>query len=211
MSDIEYQFEPIALEYGAIEADHEMSKYELTNSWPSIVEYLPLPPARVMDYGCGSGVYSKLLVNLGYEVTATDIAPTMVTQARNEAYSVASWSYKDGPFGELFDVVVAKLVVQFVDDLPKFAAVMKGLLQPKRVLIISVPHPDKSRDLANITGRYQTSIGTSGLVATMIHRELTDYVSIFAAEGLTLDRHQSPTYEDRPGESPKRLIMLFSA
>jgi SAM-dependent methyltransferase len=46
---------------------------------------LPPPPASVLDAGAGTGAISLLLAELGYDVTALDISPQMLTRARDKA------------------------------------------------------------------------------------------------------------------------------
>jgi SAM-dependent methyltransferase len=46
---------------------------------------LPEPPARVLDVGAGTGFLSLLLAGQGYEVTAVDLSPGMLSQLRAKA------------------------------------------------------------------------------------------------------------------------------
>ena len=47
--------------------------------------HLPPPPASVLDAGAGTGAMSLLLAELGYDVTALDISPQMLSRAREKA------------------------------------------------------------------------------------------------------------------------------
>jgi SAM-dependent methyltransferase len=46
---------------------------------------LPRPPARLLDAGCGPGLYAVPLARLGYEVVGVDVSPAAVRYARREA------------------------------------------------------------------------------------------------------------------------------
>ena len=46
---------------------------------------LPDPPARVLDAGCGPGLYAVRLARLGYRVDGVDIGPAVIRHARREA------------------------------------------------------------------------------------------------------------------------------
>lgn len=210
MSDIELQFDAIASEYGAIEADPDKSKYELTINWPSLARLLPPPPASILDYGCGSGVYARFLMAQGYDVTASDVAPAMIAQLADFDGEAIIWSYQDSPLQRTFDVVIAKLVLQFIEDMEGFARAMDRTVSDSGRLIVSVPHPDKSRLLAGSDGRYDTQIGTSGLRATMIHRELRQYVTAFESNNFLLASSDAPIDPGAPAEPAKRLTMVFS-
>lgn len=50
-----------------------------------LAQWLPAPPARVADLGCGTGSLAVLLATMGYDVTASDISPEMVERARHKA------------------------------------------------------------------------------------------------------------------------------
>jgi 2-polyprenyl-3-methyl-5-hydroxy-6-metoxy-1,4-benzoquinol methylase len=209
MPDLESQFNPIAFQYGAAENDTVKSRYELEVNWPSIISLLPQPPASILDYGCGNGVYSKKLEDAGYSVLATDNAADMITQAKTFVTSAKTWTYQNAPLGDTFDAIVAKLVVQFVEDLETFALVMGAHLRPGGMVILSVPHPDKSRSLAGRQRTYETEIGSTGLRVTMIHRELKDYESAFNGVGFRLARSNVPVDATEPQQAPKRLDLCF--
>ena len=51
----------------------------------ALVRHLPAPPASVLDVGAGTGAISLLLADLGYEVTALDLSPEMLSRATRKA------------------------------------------------------------------------------------------------------------------------------
>jgi ubiquinone/menaquinone biosynthesis C-methylase UbiE len=55
-------------------------------AWRAALEdALPAPRAGVLDVGAGTGAMSLLAAELGHEVTALDLAPAMLAQARSKA------------------------------------------------------------------------------------------------------------------------------
>ena len=214
MPDIEEQFKKIADEYSSLENDQEKSHYELTVNWPSVLALIPVPPAKVLDYGCGSGLYTGKLIQAGYDAFGTDNSLEMLSHAQDLESRLRVWSYQDTLLEEKFDVIIAKLVVQFIMDLPTFAAVVNQLIVPGGCVVISVPSPEKSRLLAEPEkGKnvYLTPIGESGLKVDMIHRETGEYEAIFSAAGFKLIQTVEPIDPERPDQPSKRLNMLFVA
>ena len=50
-----------------------------------LVQLLPGPPARVLDAGCGPGLYAIRLARLGYRVDGIDVGPAVIRHARRAA------------------------------------------------------------------------------------------------------------------------------
>lgn len=48
-----------------------------------VVAQLPPPPAKVVDFGCGTGWTSAMLTRCGYDVTGVDISPEAIDAARS--------------------------------------------------------------------------------------------------------------------------------
>lgn len=66
--------------------DHGLQIPEVKAAWLRLlVEYLPVPPAEVIDLGCGTGSLSVLLAQEGYTVRGLDVAEEMITVAAHKA------------------------------------------------------------------------------------------------------------------------------
>jgi len=74
----------------------------------------PITPCKAMDVGCGTGDNAIWLAQQGFEVTACDVSPTAVEEARRRAKAAgAACSFRvldfleenvpDAPFGFVFD------------------------------------------------------------------------------------------------------------
>jgi SAM-dependent methyltransferase len=68
------------------EPDHGLADPATRAAWRDrLAVWLPSPPARVADLGCGTGSLAVLLASMGYDVAASDISPAMVQLARHKA------------------------------------------------------------------------------------------------------------------------------
>ena len=75
-------------------------------------EILGGAPSRVLDLGCGPGLYTSRLASLGHECVGIDFAPAAIAHARAEARRSASscvyreQDLRDGSFGQGFDLAI---------------------------------------------------------------------------------------------------------
>ncbi|MEZ4424004.1 MAG: class I SAM-dependent methyltransferase [Gemmatimonadota bacterium] len=109
-----------------------------------------LPPvrgARVLDAGCGPGVYSEWLIARGAEVVAVDASPRMVELARDRLGPAVDLRVADLgrplPFlaDRSFDLVLCPLVLEYVEDWRVPFGEFHRLLRPGGHLVFSVTHP----------------------------------------------------------------------
>jgi SAM-dependent methyltransferase len=74
-----------------------------------VMRLLPLPPARLLDIGVGSGWTSDLFARRGYEVVGLDISPDMIELTERLARPGLSFQicdYETGPIPTGFDIAV---------------------------------------------------------------------------------------------------------
>lgn len=70
------------------EPDHGLAEPATRAAWRRrLASWLPEPPARVADLGCGTGTLAVLLAVMGHDVMASDISSEMVERARHKARS----------------------------------------------------------------------------------------------------------------------------
>ena len=111
-----------------------------------IMNFLPRPPARVLDLGCGTGWTSVLFARRGYDVIGQDIFPDMIYHAREnrdraglDNLDFVVGDYEDMTFDAEFEAAV------FFDalhhSLDEVAAVKTAFraLKPGGVCITSEP------------------------------------------------------------------------
>ena len=115
---------------------------------PATLSLLPeVKGKRVLDVGCGPGVYGEILVGMGAEVVALDANAKMVAFARarlGEGAQVIQASLEaplDFLADETFDLVLAPLVMDYIYDWRATFGEFRRVLQPGGVLVFSLEHP----------------------------------------------------------------------
>lgn len=115
---------------------------------PATLSLLPeVRGRRVLDAGCGPGVYAEILVAMGAEVVALDANPKMVALARarlGDQVQVIQASLEaplDFLDAESFDVVLAPLVMDYIRDWRAAFGEFQRVLKPGGVLVFSIEHP----------------------------------------------------------------------
>jgi 2-polyprenyl-3-methyl-5-hydroxy-6-metoxy-1,4-benzoquinol methylase len=113
------------------------------------------PGDRVLDVGCGSGAYTRELVALGADVTATEIAPTPLVLARRNLGELAErvdFRLEDAQALDLpdgaFDKVLLTEVIEHVPEPGRAIAEAARVLRPGGVLVVSTPSRFSPMNLA---------------------------------------------------------------
>lgn len=98
-----------------------------------LIEPDTLDDVSVLDFGCGTGLMTELLVEAGaVTVAAVDTSPVMLavldTKIADQGWTNVATS-QELPSGR-FDLIVCSSVLAFVDDYPATAAALAELLTP---------------------------------------------------------------------------------
>src|SRR5580700_3066383 len=117
---------------------------------------LPPAPARILDAGCGPGLYAVPLARLGHDVTGVDVSVPALSHARGLAREARLLGKARFVKGDLRDVPLpdagfdAALLVYFVleafsrTEQPKVLARIAASLAPNGILIAEMRlHPDQ--------------------------------------------------------------------
>jgi len=74
----------------------------------------PKPGERILDLGCGDGVLTKKLADLGCEVVAVDSSLPQVEAARKLGLNASAISGENLPYKEEFDAVFSNAVLHWI-------------------------------------------------------------------------------------------------
>jgi 2-polyprenyl-3-methyl-5-hydroxy-6-metoxy-1,4-benzoquinol methylase len=106
----------------------------------------PQPGDEILDVGCGSGLYTRVLAERGARVVATEFAPTPLALAKRNVGELGrdvEFRLEDAqalslPAGR-FDKVLLTEVIEHVPDPARAVAEAARVLRPGGVLAISTP------------------------------------------------------------------------
>ncbi|MEU6345890.1 class I SAM-dependent methyltransferase [Streptomyces sp. NPDC046977] len=101
---------------------------------------------RILDAGCGAGALSAALRERGAVMSGFDASAGMLELARRRLGTEADLKVADlaGPLpyaDDTFDVVVASLVLHYLEDWGPPLAELRRVLKPGGRLLVSVDHP----------------------------------------------------------------------
>lgn len=88
----------------------------------------PRPGDRILDLGCGDGVLTKKLVDLGCEVVAVDSSAAQIEAARKLGLDAREMNAEALPFTEEFDAVFSNAVLHWIKNAdPMIASVYRSI------------------------------------------------------------------------------------
>lgn len=192
---------------------------------PATLSLLPdVAGARVLDAGCGPGVYAEWLLAHGASVVALDASPQMVafTGARTQGRASTRVADLGQPLDFLesgsFDLVLSPLVLEYVRDWRATFAEFFRVLKPGGVLVVSVTHPAfdvqlyRSRryyDVERVQGEW-TGFAPVRVTMPSYRRSLAETLNPFADVGFHIEQliEPKPTEEFRRAD-PKHYAELM--
>ena len=184
-----------------------------------------LPPVngkRVLDAGCGPGIYAQWIVEHGAEVVGIDLSPRMVGLAAERVRGNARFHVAD--FGRpldflepgTFDLVVSSLALDFVEDWgPAFQEFFR-LLRPSGHFVFSVNHPSDDFYDHHPDGNYfhvepmEASFFGRPVSVPYFRRPLSAILDPLLDAGFALDRLLEPQplegFEEQDPEDYEKLM-----
>jgi len=197
------------------------------------LDIVPPPGRRTLDLGCGEGRVSRDLAARGHSMVGIDVSPAMVEAARRADPSIevhlaeaASLPFPDGAF----DLVVAFMSLQDVDDLDRAVSESSRVLERGGRLCLAVVHPinsagsfqgEDAQSPFAIQGSYldrsysADELRRDGIEITFLgaHRPIEAYADALAGAGLLIERLREPRVPesaiDRDGSRRWQRVPLF--
>jgi len=135
--------------------------------WTALLNEHIQPGSRVLDLGCGSGVFSFFLAEKGCRVTGIDGAENMIALCqqtqRERGLANLTFHCEHLPFSPQMplhqqDAVISSSVLEYVDDLPAVLSQVRDLLPVGGIFIASMPNRSSvyrqlERIVFRLTGR----------------------------------------------------------
>ena len=174
-------------------------------NWPAFRDLLPGAGRRTLDIGCGEGRVGRALQSEGHRVVGIDSSPTLLELAR-EAGGYEQLVCGDAaalPWEErAFDLAIAYMSLQDVDDLPAAVAEIARVLEPGGLLCLAIVHPlNRPEALEDYfrQHRFAEELECDGLSMTFegIDRPLEIYTRALARAGFVIEELREP----RPSEA----------
>ena len=97
---------------------------------------------RALDYGCGSGIFSRYLAKEGIEVTGLDISEQMLNKARELSdESINFTNDLTQVTASRFDAIFALSVLEYVDHVDELLRAFASSTNQNGLLVASIPNP----------------------------------------------------------------------
>jgi SAM-dependent methyltransferase len=201
-------FEALAEAYAAVvDTKPHNAYYER----PATLSLLPeVKNKRVLDAGCGPGVYSAWLIENGAEVVAVDASRKMTELARRKLGDEVQIFQADlgKPLDFLensgFDMVLSSLVLDYIEDWRATFAEFHRVLRPGGHLVFSVGHPHSDYKYFRSTNYFATELvgsewkgfGETRVYMPTYRRSLSEVINPLVETGF----HVEKIVEPRPTE-----------
>ncbi len=203
--------EPLALQAYELLADAYAAKSETKphNAYydrPAVIGLWPeLKGKRVLDAGCGPGVYAEQLVRRGATVVAIDISDRMLAHARERLHGRATvrkvnleeplTMFSDGEF----DLVNAPLCLDYIQDWDTLLRDFFRLLKPGGILVVSTGHPSFDAEYFQTSRYFEVEKVVCEWRGFGVHvqmpgyrRSLQDYMMAFVKAGFQFQQILEP-------------------
>ena len=148
-----------------------------------------LDGARILDNGCGVGMYTAKFWELSSHVFGVEIDPTVAVEARSRTdANIAVAQGEELPFADgSFDVVFSHEVIEHVGDDRRYAAEMVRVLSPGGRIVMFCPNRFYPFETHGHYWRGEYHFGNTPLINYLpnpLRNRLAPHVRAYTASGL---------------------------
>lgn len=174
--------------------------FELLN-WPAFHALLPSAGRRTLDVGCGEGRGGRRLAADGHRLTGIDSSQTLLALAREAGgyeQLVCGDAAKLPWEAHSFDLVVAHMCLQDIENMPGAVDEIARVLEPGGRFCLAIVHPlnRASERLDNYFAeqRFADELERDGLAMTFegIDRPLEAYTRALSRAGFLIEELREP-------------------
>jgi 2-polyprenyl-3-methyl-5-hydroxy-6-metoxy-1,4-benzoquinol methylase len=186
--------------------------------WDGILNRLVSSGGLALDMGCGSGIFSFRLAELGCRVIGIDAAPDMIGLCESERqakrldqvrFIQATLPNIDEAELAPADIIISSSVLEFVPDLDAVLALFARLAKPGAPLVISMPN---ARSISRLHQRLRFRL--TGLPEVYRHIKHFSHPRAFAARakahGFRLEETHYYSHLTRVATLARRLRLPLS-
>jgi len=180
MSSESFDFASLAKDYDLWYETPEGKMYDQAEKSTVLKLLRPAKPGdRLLDVGCGTGHWSRVFADQGYEVTGIDICPEMSEVARSRDYPGCYFEIADAchlPFDNAsFEVVAAMATLEFVTDPELAVTEMFRCVKPAGSVIVGALNRLAPLNRKRIAQRKQPYTSARLLSPTQLRYMLAPY------------------------------------
>lgn len=171
---------------------------------PATLSLLPeVNGKKILDAGCGPGMYSEWLTNKGADVTSIDYSDEMIKLTKDrvgEDAKVIKANLNETldflPDG-IFDLIVSSMVIHYVKDLRNLFSEFNRVLKVNGVLVFSTGHPVTDFILHPEGNYYETEIVVDrwlgyGVDMPSYRRSFSEFFNILKQTDFRIDEILEP-------------------
>jgi len=131
--------------------DQQRVKDYFQNTLKTVLKYIQKSKSKILDIGCGTGMYAVELSNMGYNVIGTDFSEDMIKKAKINAKknkSKANFFVHDAEkqlpkqiSKVKFDLILFNSSWEFLPNPTSALKILKNNLKDKGIILIITPNP----------------------------------------------------------------------